>query len=489
LLLLSFVAQDAEVSKPGAAGEALPRVLGERDGSFDSTIERLERELLTSQDDLRRSLIELEQANEELEASSEELQASSEELQSSNEELEASNEELQATNDELASLNQQLRSRGEQLEGLNNELENIQTSLSQGMVILDGQLLIRRFSPLAVRVFGLVEADIGQPLLGVPTTVPLPDLSGAIRAVLAGEASRRAFEAASGEMAYLVQVLPFQERDGRRCGVIVTLTEVSELVALRRVAEASLAEFASLTDALEEVVWKRDRAMERLLYVSQRVQTLTGWTPEELTHQPHHLDALVHPDDRPRLVACRDLDRGSWSVDYRIGCRDGAYRWLRESARLLEEGDESFVVGTLTDLTSQRDLEERSRDLEAVFEAVFNTGRWGVALFDDQGRLELANRRFCDLVERDPGGIVGLACTELEADPSGGLCAALREVLVLGAAEGVVRSLELRTAQGGLLPVVAEIRAVAREAASARALLLVQAEGTTVPQIRSQKVK
>jgi len=489
LLLLSFVPHDAEVSEPDRAGGAIPRELGERDGAFDATIERLERELLTSQDRLRRSLVELEQANEELEASSEELQASSEELQSSNEELEASNEELQSTNDELASLNEQLRSRGDQLERLNIELENIQTSLSQGMVILDGELLIRRFSPLAVRVFGLVEADIGQPLLGVPTTLPLPDLSGALRAVLAGEASRRAFEAASGELAYLVQVLPFQERDGRRCGVIVTLTEVSELVSLRRVAEASLAEFASLADALEEVVWKRDRAMERLLYVSQRVQTLTGWSPEELTQQPHHLDDLVHPDDRSRLASRRDLNRGSWSVEYRLACRDGAYRWLRESARLLEEGDESFVVGTLTDLTSQRDLEERSRDLEAVFEAVFNTGRWGVALFDDQGRLELANRRFCDLVERDPGGIAGLACTELEADASDGLCAALREVLVLGAAGGIVRSLELRSAQGRLLPVVAEIRSVARETASARALLLVQAEGSTVPQIRSQKVK
>jgi PAS domain-containing protein len=112
-----------------------------------------------------------------------------------------------------------------------------------------------------------------------------------------------------------------------------------------------------------------------------------------------------------------------------------------------------------------------------------------VALFDDQGRLELANRRFCDLVERDPGGIVGLACTELEADVAAGLCAALREVLMLGAAGGVVRSLELRAAAGGLLPVVAEIRSVAREAASARALLLVQAEGSAVPQNRSQKVK
>jgi len=490
LLLLSFVPHDGAVTEPDAAAEGPLRVVGERDGAFDATIERLERELLTSQDHLRRSLVELEQVNEELEASSEELQASSEELQSSNEELEASNEELQSTNDELASLNQQLRSRGEQLERLNNELENIQTSLSQGMVILDGQLLIRRFSPLAVRVFGLVEADIGHPLQGVPTTIPLPDLSGALRAVLAGEASRRSFEVASGEMAYLVQVLPFQERDGRRCGVIVTLTEVSELVALRRVAEASLAEFASLTDALEEVVWKRDRAMDRLLYVSQRVQTLTGWTPEELTHQSHQLDALVHPDDRTRLAVCRDLARGSWSVEYRLACRDGAYRWLRESARLLEEGDGSFVVGTLTDLSSQRELEERSRDLEAVFEAVFNNGRWGVALFDDQGCLELANQRFCDLVGRDPSGIVGLACRELEPDPSAGLCAALRQVLVPGGPGGVVRSLELRSAQGGLLPVVAEIRAVAREAASARALLLVQDDGgSAVPQIRSQKVK
>jgi len=176
-------------------------------------------------------------------------------------------------------------------------------------------------------------------------------------------------------------------------------------------------------------------------------------------------------------------------VEYRLACRDGAYRWLRESARLLEEGDESFVVGTLIDLTSQRDLEERSRDLEAVFEAVFNSARWGVALFDDQGRLELANRRFCDLLERDPGEIVGLACTELEAESSAGLCAALREVLATGAAGGVARSLLLRTAQGGELPVLAEIQAVERESAPARALLLVQDEGSAVPQNRSQKVK
>ena len=110
LTLLSFVLLGTPAGESRTAHPA-----GARDAAFDQEIVRLERELLASQDTLRRSLAELEQANEELEASSEELQASSEELQSSNEELEASNEELQSTNEELGTINQQLRSRGEEL--------------------------------------------------------------------------------------------------------------------------------------------------------------------------------------------------------------------------------------------------------------------------------------------------------------------------------------------------------------------------------------
>jgi len=488
LLLLSFVVQAADAGQLDSAGLVPPLVVGDRDGSFDAAIERLERELLLSQDDLRRSLAELEQANEELEASSEELQASSEELQSSNEELEASNEELQASNDELANLNQKLRSRGEELERLNTELENIQISLSQGMVIVDEQLRIRRFSPLAVRVFGLLDDDIGQPLLRVPTTVPLPGLPEALRAVLAGEQPRRGFEASSGEVAYLVQVLPYLERDGRRCGAIVTLTEVSELVALRRVAEASLAEFASLADALQEVVWKRDRSMQQLLYGSQRIRALTGWTSAELGDQPGRLDALVHPEDRQRLVESRDLAGGAWSVEYRLISREGICRWVRESARVLEEGDGSTVVGTLTDITELRELQEQSRDLQAVFASLFQADRWGVAVFDDQGRLVMANARFCALVGMASTAIVGVACAQLEPESSQGLCAALQEALVVGAPV-VARRLALLSQGGDVVEVEAEIRAVASEDASARAVLIVQPGGASVPQSLSQTVK
>lgn len=317
-----------------------------RDPGFDSEIERLEKELLVSESSLRRSMAELEAAYEELEASAEELQASSEELQSSNEELESSNEELLATNEELANLNQQLRARSDELQILSNDLENIQTSLNQGMVIVDRELCITRFTPLAVRVFALMEADIGHPLLGVPTTVPIPGLQEALAAVVAGE-PRRNLEAASDELAYLVQIMPYLERDGRRRGAIVTLTDVAALLVPRRAAEASLDAFTRLADALPEALWKRDAAMQHLLYVSNRFQALTGWTPAELCANAGHLDDAIDEADRDRVRDGRDAREQGWCIRYGLRTREGRRIQVEERATVVREASGTVVVGTL----------------------------------------------------------------------------------------------------------------------------------------------
>ncbi|MGB5135779.1 MAG: chemotaxis protein CheB [Prochlorococcaceae cyanobacterium] len=448
-----------------------------RDAAFDREIERLERELLSSQDSLRRSLAELEQANEELEASSEELQASSEELQSSNEELEASNEELQATNDELGTLNAQLRARSDELEQLNVDLENIQTSLSQGMVIVDPQLRVSRFSPLAVRVFGLVDSDIGQPLLGVPTTVPLPGLREAFQAVLGGE-PRRSLEAGSEEVSYLVQVLPYLERDGRRRGAIVTLTDVSELVELRRTAEAALDEFAGLTDALDQAVWKWDRPMQHLLYASKRIQSLTGWTPVELCDRPALLDEAIDPADRGRVTAAREPGQRQWSVRYRLSTRDGRQIWVLETARVVSEGSQPFVVGTLADVTALQELEDRASELSATFESVFDARSFGVIVLDAQLRVVMANQTFCAMVGFDQKSIVGVSTALFAPEAVEELSADARAALA-GSRPTAIRTLQIKGPQGSLHPVQAEIRALPQP--SARAVITLIVHDPTVP--------
>jgi two-component system CheB/CheR fusion protein len=471
LTVLSFVKEKGVASRPESA-----EAPSERDGDFDREIERLEKELLSSQDSLRRSLADLEGANEELEASSEELQASSEELQSSNEELESSNEELQATNEELATLNQQLRSRGEELQQITTDLENIQRSLNQGMVIVDRELRVTRYTPLAVRVFALVQADIGQSLLGVPTTVPLPGLREALGDVIDG-APHRNLEALSEEVSYLAQVLPYQEVEGQRRGAIVTLTDVSELVGLRRAAEAALGEFASLTNALEEAVWKRDASMQHLVYASRRFQALTGWTPAELCDQPSRLDQAIDPEDRERVRASRDLSLGAWTVQYRLHTRDGRWIWVQESAQVLQEDEDRFVVGTLSDVTGHRRIETHARDLSILFETLVRTSSFALLVLDETFRIVMVNNALVALLGFDRDSLIG--------SPASLVCDLPEEVTRLVAAPSAdsepptLRSLSLRHRDGTSLLMQAEIRRLPAPMESGALLLLLRDQSPT----------
>ncbi|MFN7738636.1 MAG: chemotaxis protein CheB [Cyanobacteriota bacterium] len=469
---------------PDTDAAVLPRAGSEArlvDSSFASQILRLEEQLLASQDSLRRSMVELEEANEELEASSEELQASSEELQSSNEELEASNEELQATNEELGTLNQQLRSRSDELQLLNNDLENIQSSLSQGMVIVDLKMCITRFTPLAVRVFALVDSDIGQPLLSVPTTLKLNGLRQAIVEVLAG-VPRRNIEASSEEVAYLLQVMPYLDRDKRPMGAIITMTDLGELVALRRTAEAALADFTRLTDSLEQAVWKRNGNFDRLLYVSAPIQMLTGWTAAELCRQPSLLEDAIDSADRPLVAASRNKDGPGWSVTYRLSTRDGRRIQVVETASVIKDEHEHCVVGTLTDVTETTAIAEQAANLSTIFASVFDSQCFDVVVLDDSLKVVMANQRLCARLVQDIGSLVGLPFQFFLTPEEGAALLELARRPATGVEQTESRDLQLLIPHGQPLAMRAEIAGLSRPlGAAVMRMILVELPPASIP--------
>ena len=469
---------------PDTDAAVLPRAGSEArlvDSSFASQILRLEEQLLASQDSLRRSMVELEEANEELEASSEELQASSEELQSSNEELEASNEELQATNEELGTLNQQLRSRSDELQLLNNDLENIQSSLSQGMVIVDLKMCITRFTPLAVRVFALVDSDIGQPLLSVPTTLKLNGLRQAIVEVLAG-VPRRNIEASSEEVAFLLQVMPYLDRDKRPMGAIITMTDLGELVALRRTAEAALADFTRLTDSLEQAVWKRNGNFDRLLYVSAPIQMLTGWTAAELCRQPSLLEDAIDSADRPLVAASRNKDGPGWSVTYRLSTRDGRRIQVVETASVIKDEHEHCVVGTLTDVTETTAIAEQAANLSTIFASVFDSQCFDVVVLDDSLKVVMANQRLCARLVQDIGSLVGLPFQFFLTPEEGAALLELARRPATGVEQTESRDLQLLIPHGQPLAMRAEIAGLSRPlGAAVMRMILVELPPASIP--------
>ena len=465
LVVLTFMTDD------GALALGVPEG---RQARADREIERLERELIASHQSLRTSTAELQAVNEELEASSEELQASSEELQSSIEELEASNEELEASNEELGGLNAELRVRNAEQEVLNADLRNIQASLSQGMVMVDNELRITRFTPLAVRVFALVDADIGSLLSEVLQSVPIPGLDEALKDVVSG-LPLRSLEALGAEHSYVVQVAPYIDLGGRRRGAIITLTDVTEMATLRAIADDAIRELTTVVDTLDEVVWKRDLAFSRVEFVSKRVFELSGWSAAELMQDPSVFDACIEADALERVRSARAEGAQTWVVEYPVRTRDGRRRSWRESAVVVPEsrGSDGYVVGTLADVTDRIATDVQVADLSMTFKAVFETRLFGVAVLDAAERVVMANEAFCSLVGYDELAVRGLqlsafgpsdrvATNHQEADGS-----ASDDPLVAGSQEMVRRD-------GTRRVVTVDLRPLAHPAGEAVSIVIVQ---------------
>ncbi len=146
-------------------------------------IARMSEELAEARRFLQEMIDQYEAANEELRAASEELQSSNEELQSTNEELETTKEEVQSTNEELTTVNEELRHRNGELAALSGDLANVFASTQIPIVIVDGDLSIRRFTPIADQVMRIIVGDVGRPLGDVKLRFDLADLEARVRAV------------------------------------------------------------------------------------------------------------------------------------------------------------------------------------------------------------------------------------------------------------------------------------------------------------------
>ncbi|MBT9383013.1 PAS domain-containing protein [Pseudooceanicola sp. CBS1P-1] len=140
-------------------------------------IQELERDLRLTEETLQHVTERLEASGEELQASNEELQASNEELQASNEELQSSNEELHAVNEELVSVSSEHERKIELLSELNANTELVLQILQVGVIFLDAQTRIRRFSQLVAEWFRLESHDVARSLTVVGPRLDFADLA------------------------------------------------------------------------------------------------------------------------------------------------------------------------------------------------------------------------------------------------------------------------------------------------------------------------
>ena len=131
--------------------------------SFDAA-EQARQRIEDLETELKQSREHLQVTVEELETTNEELQSANEELMSANEELQSTNEELQSVNEELYTVNSEYQEKIAEISQTNSDLDEVLSLSNIGIVFLDENLLIRRYTHAASKYINLLETDVNRPL-------------------------------------------------------------------------------------------------------------------------------------------------------------------------------------------------------------------------------------------------------------------------------------------------------------------------------------
>jgi len=191
-----------------------------------SRVHFLERELAASREYLQSVIQELEAANEELQSANEEVLSSNEELQSTNEELDTAKEELQSTNEELNTVNEELHGRNEELSRVNSDLLNLIASVQIAIVIVGGDMRIRRFTPMAEKMLNLIPSDIDRSIGHIN-----PNLEGANLEQLIADCMdtialiEREVQDREGRW-FSLRVRPYRSAENKIDGAVVALFDI-----------------------------------------------------------------------------------------------------------------------------------------------------------------------------------------------------------------------------------------------------------------------
>ena len=232
---------------------------------------------------------ELQQTRENLQATIEELETTNEEQQATNEELLASNEELQSTNEELHSVNEELytvnaeyQSKIQELSQLNNDLDNLLHSTDIGVIFLDRELKIRKFTPATTVAINLVDADINRPLEHLSHNMNCSDLEEQLRQALATQQciQQEVKIVKTGEY-FLMRIHPYQNETLEYDGLVVTFVKIEQLKQTQAELERQTTELEYLYLNIPVGLALVDEEL-RYIKVNERLAQINGLPIEKM---------------------------------------------------------------------------------------------------------------------------------------------------------------------------------------------------------------
>lgn len=349
-----------------------PATLAANDGRVNSEplegesleIGRLQQELKNTKEHLQSIVQEHQAANQDLRAANEEILSSNEELQSTNEELETAKEEIQATNEELNTINDELQRRNIESTQVSNDLQNLLSSINIPILMLGGDLRIRRFTPAIEGIFNLISSDVGRSLSDITHKLIVPDLELMILEVIRTlNLKVQEVQDRDGRW-YDLRIRPYRTIDHKIDGAVVMLVDINDL----KLSAQQLIEAKNYAETIVETV------REPLLVLDLDLRALTANRSFYETFQ------VMPSQTEHRSIF--DLGNGQWNIpklrsllkeilagnpefkDFEVehDFEQIGHKIMRLNARKMPPmGDTKMILLAIEDITEQKQFETERR--------------------------------------------------------------------------------------------------------------------------------
>jgi two-component system, cell cycle sensor histidine kinase and response regulator CckA len=151
-------------------------------------------------------------------------------------------------------------------------------------------------------------------------------------------------------------------------GQVVDITERRRAAGLLRLSQERL---QLALDAANDGLWDAN-LLTGDVYYSPRYYTMLGYEDGEFPGTYDEFKRRVHPDDLDTLLQVLDSHQrceDGFTVEFRLRQKSGRYAWILSRGRVMERtpaGEPARIVGTHTDITARKKLEEEFQQVQRL---------------------------------------------------------------------------------------------------------------------------
>ena len=207
----------------------------------------------------------------------------------------------------------------------------------------------------------------------------------------------------TGLRCFKTNLVPVKDNSGNVLRIIGISRDITEKKICERKLLESEERLKIALEAVEDGLWDWN-VLTGEAYFSERYYKMLGFEPNEFAPASSDWNQ-IHPDDVQKVISkLHDYVSGkinNYIVEFRMRTKDGSYKWIMWRGKIIKRDDDGSVIrfiGTNTDITERKIIEEKYNQSELNFKKVIENSHEGIFIIDDKDRIVFNNNKVCEII-------------------------------------------------------------------------------------------